>query len=152
MQSSATTISEYIKSCPLDQKPYFEKLRETILKKTPQWFSECMNYGMIGYVVPHSLYPTGYHCDPKLPLPFLWLAYQKWSINFYHMGIYADLWLSEWFINEYPKHCSRKLDMGKSCVRFKKYEEIPYDLIGELCSKITVEQWIMLYESSFKKK
>lgn len=152
MQSSATTVSEYIKSSPLDQNPSLEKLRETILNNLPEWFSECINYGMIGYVVPHSLYPTGYHCDPKLPLPFMWLAYQKKSINFYHMGIYADLGLLQRFQSQYPTHSHRKLDMGKSCIRFKRYDEIPYSLIGELCSKITVQQRIALYESHFKKK
>lgn len=151
MQSSATTVSDYLLLCPEDQKPHIEKFRKSILDNLPKWFQECINYGMIGYVVPHSIYPAGYHCDPKLPLPFLWLAYQKNSINFYHMGIYAEPWLSEWFITEYPKHCSRKLDMGKSCIRFKKYDEIPYNLIGELCSKISVDQWITLYETSLKK-
>ena len=151
MQSSATTVSDYLLLCPENQKPYIENIRKVILENLPEWFVECMSYGMIGYVVPHSIYPAGYHCDPKLPLPFLWLAYQKNSINFYHMWIYADLWLSEWFIAEYPKHCSRKLDMGKSCIRFKKYEDIPYNLIGELCAKILVHQWISLYETSLKK-
>jgi uncharacterized protein YdhG (YjbR/CyaY superfamily) len=151
MQSSATTVSDYLLLCPEDQKPHIEKFRKTILDNLPEWFQECINYGMIGYVVPHSIYPAGYHCDPKLPLPFLWLAYQKNSINFYHMGIYAEPWLSEWFTAEYTKHSSRKLDMGKSCIRFKKYDEIPYNLIGELCSKISVDQWITLYETSLKK-
>ena len=152
MQSSATTVSEYIKYSPLDQKPSLEKLRETILNNLPEWFSECINYVMIGYVVPHSLYLTGYHCDPKLPLPFMWLAYQKKSITFYHMGIYADLGLLQRFQSQYTTHSHRKLDMGKSCIRFKRYDEIPYSLIGELCSKITVQQRIALYESHFKKK
>lgn len=146
-----TTVSDYLLHCPEIQKPHIEKLRTVILDNLPEWFVECMNYGMIGYVVPHSLYPAGYHCDPKLPLPFINVAYLKNSINFYHMWIYADLWLSEWFIGEYPKYCSHKLDMGKSCIRFKKYEDIPYNLIGELCTKISVHQWISLYETSLKK-
>lgn len=151
MQSSATTVSDYLLSCPRSQKPYIEKLRQAILTDLPEGFVECMNYGMIGYVIPHSIYPAGYHCDPKLPLPFLWLAYQKNSINFYHMGIYADTTLLERFQQEYYKYCKSKLDMGKSCIRFKKYEDIPYDLIIKLCSKISVAQRIALYEKNWKK-
>jgi hypothetical protein len=110
-----------------------------------------MNYGMLGYVVPHSIYPAGYHCDPKLPVPFLWLAYQKNSINFYHMGIYADDSLLHWFQSQRPQHSTRKLDMGKSCIRFKHYQDIPYDLIGELVTKMSVEDWVKMYEIQFKK-
>ena len=106
---------------------------------------------MIGYVVPHSLYPPGYHCDPTLPLSFLSIASQKNFIAFYHMGIYADKELYDWFVAEYSKHCKAKLDMGKSCIRFKKPENIPYDLLGELVSKITPRQWIDLYESNLKR-
>lgn len=151
MQSSATTVSDYLSLCPESQKPYIEKFRQAILTDLPEWFVECINYGMIGYVVPHSIYPAGYHCDPKLPLPFLWLAYQKNSINFYHMGIYTDTDLLERFQQEYPKQCKSKLDMGKSCIRFKKYEDIPYNLITELCSKISAIQRINLYEKNLKK-
>jgi hypothetical protein len=110
-----------------------------------------MNYGMIGYVIPHTLYPAGYHCDPKLPLPFMALAAQKNSINFYHMGLYADLGLLEWFQKEYAKVVSNKLDMGKSCIRFKNYAQIPYILLGELVEKISVAQWIQVYETSLKR-
>ncbi len=108
-----------------------------------------MNYGMIGYVVPHSLYPGGYHCDPTLPLPFMALASQKNSINLYHMGIYADEDLLKWWEDEYAKADIGRLDMGKSCIRFKNLEKIPYTLIGELCKKITVREWIDSYESHF---
>ena len=110
-----------------------------------------MGYGMIGYVVPHDIYPSGYHCDSKLPLPFMSFASQKNSINFYHMGIYTDNELYNWFTSEYPKYSKKKLDMGKSCVRFKKTEDIPFDLIGELVQKINPEKWIEIYESAFKK-
>ena len=107
---------------------------------------------MIGYVVPHSIYPKGYHCDPKLPLPFINIASQKNFIALYHMGIYADENLLNWFVNEFYKHSKAKLDMGKSCIRFKKPELIPYDLIGQLFTKLTVNDWVNIYESAFLKK
>ncbi len=110
-----------------------------------------MSYGMIGYVVPHKTYPEGNHCNPKLPLPFINIASQKNFIALYHMGMYADKALLDWFVAEYPKHCKTKLDMGKSCVRFKKPENIPFDLIAELVKKMTVKDWISLYETSFRK-
>jgi hypothetical protein len=106
---------------------------------------------MLGYVVPHHLYPAGYHCKPSEPLPFVSIASQKNSINFYHMGIYADATLLNWFVAEYPKHSKQKLDMGKSCIRFKKPEYIPYELLGQLMQKMTAAQWIALYERNLKK-
>jgi hypothetical protein len=127
------------------------KLRNVILKNLPKGFKEGMGYGMMGYCVPHSIYPAGYHCNPKDPLPFAGLASQKNSINFYHMGIYADPKLLKWFTVEYAKTGLGKLDMGKSCMRFKKPENIPYKLIGELCSKISVEKWIEVYEKNLKR-
>lgn len=151
MQSKATSIEAYLAELPEERKIPMEQLRNVILKNIPAGFKEGMGYGMMGYVVPHTLYPAGYHCDPKLPLPFVSIASQKNNISFYHMGIYADSELLEWFVNEYPKHCKTKLDMGKSCIRFKKIDQIPYDLIGELMRKITVEKWIEMYESAFKK-
>lgn len=151
MQSTATTVQDYLDQCPLEQQAYFLELRKTICDHLPAWFQECMNYGMLGYVVPHSIYPNGYKCDPKLPLPFLWLAYQKNSINFYHMGIYADETLLHWFQEQWPQFSKRKLDMGKSCIRFKYYQDIPYALIGELVAKMSVDEWVSLYEKSFKK-
>jgi hypothetical protein len=152
MQSLVTTVQAYLDLCPVEQKDSFLQLRNVIVEHLPLWFEECINYGMIGYVVPHLLYPDGYHCDPKLPLPFLWLAYQKNSINFYHMGIYADDSLLEWFQSTRSDDSTRKLDMGKSCMRFKYYHEIPYALIGELVEKMSVQEWITLYENKFKKK
>ena len=151
MQSTATTVEEYCAHVPEEQKESVLQLRKTILDNLPTWFEECMNYGMIGYVIPHTLYPAGYHCDPKLPLPFMALAAQKNSINFYHMGLYADLGLLEWFQKEYAKVVSNKLDMGKSCIRFKNYAQIPYTLLGELVEKISVAQWIQVYETSLKR-
>lgn len=151
MQYEANSVSEYLEQIPEDRKPIIEKIREKINNNLPKGFEEGMNYKMIGYYVPHSEYPDGYHCDPKLPLPFMNIASQKNSINLYHMGIYAHKDLLDWFVSEYPKHCKTKLDMGKSCIRFKKMDQIPYDLIGELASKMTPEEWISIYESSIKK-
>ena len=151
MQSTAQVPSEYIESLPEDRKEAILKIREAIFQNLPKGFEEVMNFGMLGYVVPHSIYPKGYHCDTKLPLPLMGLASQKNNISFYHMGIYADKKLLDWFISEYPKHVKSKLDMGKSCIRFKRMNEIPFALIGELAGKLTPEKWIELYESSFTK-
>lgn len=151
MQSTAVTTSEYLESLPDDRKQAMVKLRDAILKNLPEGFEEGMSYGMMGWAVPHSTYPQGYHCDPKQPLPFLGMASQKNFIAVYHMGVYADKELYDWFVSEYPKYVKTKLDMGKSCIRFKKMETIPYELIGELASKMTVQQWIDLYESAFKR-
>ncbi len=152
MQSSATTVKEYLESVQKERQEAFSKLRKTILDNLPKGFVEEMNYGMIGYVIPHEVYPDGYHCDPKMPLPFANIASQKHFIGFYHMGIYSMPKLLSWFEKEYPKHTSLKLDMGKSCVRFKKPEKIPFDLIGELISKVSAKEWIAFYEREVKKK
>ena len=151
MKYQATTPEEYISQVPDDRKNVLHKLRSVIKENLSEGFEEGINYGMIGYYVPHSIYPDGYHCDPELPLPFMSIASQKNSINLYHSGIYADKTLYEWFVAEYPKYTSRKLDMGKSCIRFKKMDEIPYTLIGELCTKMSAKQWIDLYERNIKK-
>ena len=151
MTSAATTVKEYIDGLPEDRKEAINQLRTVIQKKLPKGFQEEMSYGMIGYVVPHTLYPAGYHCNPKLPLPFMNIASQKNFIAVYHMGIYADPKLMDWFLAEFPKHSKSKLDMGKSCIRFKKPEQIPFELMGELASKMTVKEWIALYEKNYKK-
>ncbi len=151
MQSKATTPQQYIDELPEDRKEVILKIRKTILDNLPKGFEETMNYCMLGYVVPHSIYPDGYHCDPKLPLPFINLASQKHHIGFYHAGIYSDPDLLNWFVSEYPKHISTKLDMGKSCIRFKNMKKIPYELLGELVSRMSVEDWIARYESAIKK-
>ena len=151
MQSKATTVDQYLSEVPPERQEAMNKLRRVVLKNLPKGFKEAMGYGMMGYCVPHSIYPAGYHCNPKDPLPFAGMASQKNSINFYHMGINADPKLLKWFIDEYKKTGLGKLDMGKSCIRFKKPENIPYKLIGELCSKITVEKWIETYEKNIKK-
>lgn len=151
MKSEAKSPEEYLKSLPADRQEAMSELRKTILKNLPKGFSETIAYGMLGYVVPHSIYPAGYHCDPKQALPFMGIASQKGFIAFYHMGMYGDKKLSEWFTKEYPKHCKSKLDMGKSCVRFKKVDDIPYRLIGELVKKVSVKNWISAYEKAYKK-
>ncbi len=151
MQIKANNPEEYIAQIPEDRIPYFKKLRQTILENIPSGYEEQMSYGMIGYVVPKSIYPSGYHCDTKLPLPFANIASQKNFIALYHSGIYASKAIYNWFVAEYPKHCKRKIDMGKSCIRFKKPEEIPFQLIAELMQKLTVEEWINLYETSIKR-
>lgn len=152
MQYKANSPEEYINAIPEERKEAMQTLRKVILEHLPAGFSEVMSYGMIGYVVPHELYPNGYHCDPKLPLPFMNIASQKNFIAVYHSGIYADKNLMDWFVGEYPKYVKTKLDMGKSCVRFKKIDTIPMELIGELASKMTPKQWIALYETTIKKK
>ena len=151
MQSTALSIDDYMKELPQDRQEAIKRLRKEILKNLPDGFEEVMSYGMIGFVVPHSLYPPGYHCNPELPLPFLNIASQKNFIAVYHMGVYSNKALLDWFVKEYPKHSSAKLDMGKSCIRFKKPENIPYKLIGELAGKISVADWITMYESLYKK-
>jgi len=151
MQSKATTPDAYMREIPAERKAAFTQLRETISTNLPDGFEETMNYGMIGYVVPHSIYPDGYHCSPELPLPFVNIASQKNFIALYHAGIYANKEIRDWFVSEYPKHSKRKLDMGKSCIRFKKPEQIPFDLIGELMQKISVADWIATYEKNVKK-
>ena len=152
MTSDAKTPDAYIAQLPEDRKEVISKLRNTIKKNLPTGFLETMGYGMIAYVVPHARYPDGYHCDPKLPLPFINLASQKNFIALYHSGMYADTNLYDWFVQEYPKHSSRKLDMGKSCIRFKNIAAIPYDLIAALCTKMTPEAWISIYEKNRTKK
>jgi hypothetical protein len=150
MQYKATSPEDYILQVPEGRQETLIKLRKTIKNNLPKGFEEVVQYGMIAYYVPHSTYPDGYHCNPKEPLPFMSFASQKNSVNLYHMGIYAKPELQEWFVNEYPKHCKRTLDMGKSCIRFKNLEDIPFDLIGNLVAKMNVQEWISLYESNIK--
>ncbi|MES2701965.1 MAG: DUF1801 domain-containing protein [Bacteroidota bacterium] len=151
MRSEATTAIEYLSSLPEERIEPMDKLYQAIKKNLPKGFEEGMGYGMLGWSVPHSTYPAGYHCDPAQPLPFLGMASQKNFIAVYHMGVYSDSELLKWFTDEYPKHCKRKLDMGKSCIRFKHMDDIPYKLIGELASKMTPKQWIAMYEKALKK-
>ena len=147
MQSTATTVIQYIDSLPEERKAAITKLRKTIKANLPKGFEEVMSYGMIGFVVPHSIYPSGYHCNPKLPLPFINIGSQKNYIAMHHMGLYANKNLLDWFVGEYEKVPS-KLNMGKGCIRFKKPEEIPFELIGELAKKVNVQQWIDTMEGN----
>jgi uncharacterized protein YdhG (YjbR/CyaY superfamily) len=152
MASAATSIQAYLETIPDDKRNAVEKLCSIFRKNLPKGFEEAMCYGMIGYVVPHSIYPKGYHCKPNQALPFINIAAQKNFIAVYHMGIYANPDLLQWFVDEFPKHTSAKLDMGKSCIRFKKPETIPYELFKQLAEKMSVVDWVTCYENSFVAK
>ena len=151
MTIKASTPEEYIQNLPEDRISPVGKIRQIILKNLPKGFEEGIGYGMLSYHVPKTIYPAGYHCDTKLPLPFMNVASQKNFVALHHMGMHANPELLEWFVTEYPKHSSKKLDMGKSCVRFKKMEDIPFELIGELVTKMSVQDWVDLYEKNYKK-
>ena len=151
MTIKARTIAEYVKQIPEDRQQVFEKLSSILRETLPPGFEECLSYGMPAFSVPHSLYPKGYHVSPKVALPFISIASQKNFIAFYHMGLYATPELNSWWQEEYPKYSKRKLDMGKSCVRFKKMDDIPFELIQELAQKVSPEEWIATYEKQLKK-
>ena len=151
MRIAADTIDEYMANVPKERQELFNRLWEVISDNIPEGFEQGLSYGFPSYVVPLSAYPDGYHCKAKEPLPFLSVASQKNFVALYHMGIYADMELMDWFTSEFPKHVKTKLDMGKSCIRFKKPENIPFELIGELVGKMTSDQWIKIYEAAFKK-
>jgi uncharacterized protein YdhG (YjbR/CyaY superfamily) len=151
MKSEAQNPDEYIEQLPDERKRVIKKLRETILRHLPKGIEETLSYGMIGYVVPHSVYPKGYHVNPELPLPFINVASQKNHIALYHSGIYANRELLNWFTSKYKKRLGKKPDMGKSCIRFKNLDEIPYELIGELAGKMSVDRWIEIYEEQIKR-
>ena len=152
MKANGTTVMDILSNIPSERAEHFNQLHDVIVKNLPNGFEAGISYGGLGYVIPHTLYPAGYHCKPIEPLPFAGISSQKNSINFYHMGMYSDPLLYEWFVTEYPKHSKQKLDMGKSCVRFKNPDEIPFKLIGELMRKMSAQEWINLYESKLKKK
>ena len=151
MQYKAVDPDDYISKIPEERQAAIKKLRTVIKKNLPKGFKEGLGYGMMGWSVPHSKYPAGYHCKPEDPLPFMGIASQKNFIAVYHMGIYAIPSLHKWFVTEHAKASPKKLDMGKSCLRYKKPEDIPYDLIGELASKITPDEWIEVYEKNMKR-
>jgi uncharacterized protein YdhG (YjbR/CyaY superfamily) len=151
MKVEGNTPEEYVANIPEERREIFGALRKAVKDNMPPELEECISYGMIGYVVPKTVYPDGYHCNTSLPLPFANLASQKNFIAFYHMGIYANPELMNWFVEEYSKRCKYKLDMGKSCVRFKKMDDIPVDLIGELMTKMSTQDWINTYEKAFKR-
>ena len=152
MQIPADSIQDYLSKVPEERKEAFTKIFETISKNLPKGFQTNLSYGMIGWSVPLETFPAGYHCSPGTPLPFINLASQKNFIALYHMGIYANDELLNWFVEEYPKHSKRKLDMGKSCIRFKKPDEIPFDLIAELCKKMSPKDWISIYEKMLNRE
>lgn len=152
MKIEAHSVEEYLSLIPEERKEVINKLLNIIRENIPEGFEEMMNYNMIGFVVPHSLYPAGYHCDTSLPLPFLNIGSQKNFIGLYHLGIYADPDILEWFTAEYKKISKHKLDMGKSCIRLKYMDDIPFELIGDLVGKITVDQWIKTYEHAREPK
>ena len=152
MKIKVNNIQEYKRNIPEDRKDIFDKLMKTIRENIPKGFSEELSYGIPAWVVPHSLYPKGYHCSPELPLPFVSIASQKNFIALYHMGIYATPELLDWFMKEYPKHSKRKLDMGKSCIRFKKMDDIPFEIIGDLMKKMNPKEWMEKYENAFVRK
>lgn len=151
MKAPGNTVEDILNNQSPERTEPFNRLHEVIVQNLPKGFEAAISYGGLGYVVPHSIYPAGYHCKPSEPLPFAGIASQKNSINLYHMGIYAKPALYDWFVSEFPKHSKQKLDMGKSCIRFKKMDDIPYALIGELMQKMTVQDWVGIYESQMKK-
>ena len=151
MQLPADNPDHYVTRIPEERQAIFNELRIIIKNNMPPELQECISYGMVGYVVPKSIYPAGYHCSPELPLPFANLASQKNNISFYHMGLYANEDLMLWFKEEYAKRSKYKLDMGKSCVRFKRMDDIPVELIGELMGKMSTQEWVTTYERVYKK-
>ncbi|MBK9043574.1 MAG: DUF1801 domain-containing protein [Saprospiraceae bacterium] len=151
MKAEGTTVNEILTNLPEDRIEPFNKLHDVIVENLPKGFEAAISYGGLGYVVPHTIYPAGYHCKPIEPLPFAGIASQKKSINFYHMGMYTNPALLDWFVKEYPQHTKQKLDMGKSCIRFNKIDDIPYKLIGELMQKMSVNDWINIYKKELKK-
>ncbi|WP_294297770.1 DUF1801 domain-containing protein [uncultured Chryseobacterium sp.] len=152
MQISSFSAEDYISQIPEERQVVFREIFNTVNDNLPEGFSQGSSYGMIGWAVPLETYPAGYHCTPGSPLPFISIASQKNFIALYHMGMYAKPELLDWFVEEYPKYSKRKLDMGKSCIRFKKMDDIPLELLAELSKKMTVEEWIDTYEKNFKKK
>ncbi len=151
MKIIASSVEDYISKIPEERQEPFQQLRQTILDNIPEGFEEVIGYDMPAYVVPLSRYPDGYHCKADTPLPFTSIASQKNFIGFYHMGLYADPELKSWFEQQYAEQVPTKLDMGKSCVRLKRMDQIPYALIGELMTKISVDDWIATYERNYKK-
>ena len=143
-----SNVREYIDSLPDDRRKVVSELRKVINKNLPKGFKEGVGYGMIAWSVPHSAFPAGYHCDPSKPLMLMCLSSTKGHIALHHMGLYGSGQLMTWFKSEWPKHSAKKLDIGKACVRFKKLDDIPFDLIGELAAKLTPQQWVDQYEKA----
>ncbi|MBV9214616.1 MAG: DUF1801 domain-containing protein [Acidobacteria bacterium] len=152
MSTKPSTPDEYIASLPDDRGEAITQLREAINKNLPKGFKECLPYGMLGWVVPHETYPAGYHCDPSKPLMLMALASNKSGISLHHLGLYANKELTEWFQGEWTKYATRKLDMGKGCIRFKKMDDIPVALIGQLATKLSPAEWVGFYEKALKSR
>ncbi len=152
MTEKAKTPDEYVQSLAPERQEIIQKMRAVLKENLPEGYEEEISYGMIGYVIPFSIYPAGYAVKPKVPLPLINLASQKNHIALYHTAIYAMKDVYDWFVAEYPKHCKTKLDMGKGCIRFKKPDDIPYELIGELAKKISVQDWIDVYDNQVRRK
>ena len=147
MTSKAKSVAEYIKSLPVKRRAAISAVRKVILDNLPEGFEECMNYGMIGYVIPHRIYPAGYHCDPKQPMPYAGLASQKNHLAIYAMSVYGDNDTEKWFRKAWSA-TGKKLDMGKCCIRFKKLEDIPLDVIGKLMARVSVKDWTAVAEQA----
>ena len=144
-------FQNYISQLPEERIGPITKIIELLNTNLPQGFEAQMQYNMPSFVVPHSLFPAGYHCNPKEPLPFISVASQKNFIALYHMGLYSNPDIYNWFTSEYPNYSKYKLDMGKSCVRFKRMDEIPFELLAQLFKKITPHDWIELYVQNVRK-
>jgi hypothetical protein len=144
----AKTVSGYIESLPYDRKTSVSEIRKVINNNLPEGFEESIGMGMIIWSVPHSSFPAGYHCDPSKPLMLIGLSATKGGISLHHMGLYGSTPLLKWFESEWPKHTATKLDMGKACIRFKKPEDVPLDLIAGLASKLTPHAWVEQYETA----
>lgn len=151
MKIEASSVSEYIEAIDAERRDAYSKLYQVVADNIPDGFTSCMQYNFPSYVVSLEEYPPGYHCTPNTPLPFVSVGAQKNFLALYHMGVYASPDLMKWFVEEYPKHSKYKLDMGKSCIRFKRINDIPYKLIGEFMQKMSVDQWISIYENAYKK-
>jgi hypothetical protein len=149
--SKPDTFEAYFEALPAERKEGMERLRDTLRANLPDGFAEVLNYGFPSWVVPHSVFPSGYHVDPSLPLPFVSIASQKRHVAVYHMGLYASSSLLDWFVSAWSEHSKRKLDMGKSCIRFRKPDDIPHALLGDLCGRMSVQEWIDLYVQTVKR-
>ena len=152
MQILAANFEEYLDKLPEDRKEPITKLRQTLIDNLPEGFEETQGAYGLGYCVPFSLYPAGYHCDPSKPLYFINVMSQKNYIALHHMGLYGSKELLDWFVSEYPNYSKQKLDMGKGCVRFKKMDQISYQLSGELARKITPQKWVEVYGNLLQRK
>ena len=149
MKSNATSVEQYLQQLPKARRAAISAVRKVILANLPKGYVECMGYGMIGYVVPHSLFPAGYHCDPSLPLPFANLASQKNHMALYLMTVYGDPGTERWFRQAWQA-AGKKLDMGKCCVRFKRLEDVSLDVVGQVIARVPVKDYIARVEQAVR--